>query len=395
MRNRMRKSMLALVALAFCLSAFTDMVGRSANIANAFSLDKTTQVIISPEFLDQPALSLMGLSTTTALPTLHPTWKYIDFNSFPPPRFGFSLTLNPVNGVAILFGGLNSTIGEMNDLWMTDGFEWIQFKTPNSPSKRVNSSMTYDEAQKEVILFGGNDYGTLLGDTWSFNGIDWIIQNPIISPSPRTEASIAYDSDRNVILLFGGQGDTGGEYWEALGDMWTWDGTNWEQKFPVHLPTPRFGANMAYDKANHIMLLFGGGVGGGLLNDTWVWDGNDWTEQQPQHLPPVRVDFGMAYDENKQVVIIYGGQEGPYHAIDTWEWIGNDWEQIQTIQKPPEQLSYKARLVYLTSLLTVMLLNDYRTRSVGPDGNTMFYEHLEAWALTYQYLNYLPIITGK
>ncbi len=336
-----------------------------------------------------------GTDTSWAVDTKYPTWKYLDFNSLPPPRFGFSLTLNLINEVAILFGGLNSTIGEMNDLWMTDGFEWIQFQTPTSPSKRVNSSMAYDEAQKEVVLFGGNDYGTLLGDTWSFNGIDWILQNPVFSPSPRTEASIAYDPDQDLIILFGGQGDTGGEDWEALGDMWIWDGANWEQKFPVHHPTPRSAANMAYDKVNHVMLLFGGGVGRGLLNDTWVWDGNDWTEQQPLHRPPVRADFGMAYDENKQVIIIYGGQGAPYDATDTWEWLGNDWVQIQTIQKPPKQLSYKAKLVYLPAYKTVMLVNDYRTKSVDSEGNIEFTEHLEAWNLTYQYISMLPIIIGK
>ncbi len=363
-------------------------VGKN-NITNPSSSDK------KPEIINPTAVSLQGSIITNALITLRPSWKYIDFNSLPPPRFGFSFALNPINDIAILFGGRNSAIGEMNDLWMTDGYEWIQFQTAKSPSKRVNSSMAYDEAQKEVILFGGNDYGTLLGDTWCFNGIDWILQNSALSPSPRTEASIAYDSDQNLIILFGGQGDTGGEDWEALGDMWTWDGANWEQKSPVHLPPPRSGANMAYDKANHVMLLFGGGVGGGLLNDTWVWDGNDWTEQQPLDRPPVRADFGMAYDENKQVVIIYGGQGAPYNAVDTWEWIGNDWEQIQTIQKPPEQLSYKARLVYLPSQQTVMLLNDYRTKSFDSSGNTVFSEHLEAWNLTYQYINLLPIIIEK
>ncbi|MFZ2097729.1 MAG: hypothetical protein WAV05_13950, partial [Anaerolineales bacterium] len=307
--------------------------GKNNNIDSPSSDKKT-------EINNQTVWGTQDLTIRTELFTLHTTWKYINFNSLPLPRIGFSLTLNPINNVAILFGGLNSTIGEMNDLWMTDGFEWIQLQTPNSPSTRVNSSMAFDEARKGVVLFGGNDNGILLGDTWFFTGIDWILKNPVLSPSPRTEASIAYDPDQNLVILFGGQGDTGGGQWEALGDMWTWDGVNWEQKLPTHLPPPRLGANMAYDKVNHVMLLFGGGVGGGLLNDTWTWDGSDWIEQQPQHRPPVRADFGMAYDENKQVIIIYGGQGAPNNAIDTWEWIGNDWEQIQTIQSPPEQLSY-------------------------------------------------------
>jgi len=378
-----------LINIVFFVIACTqleNLIG-SRNIANASSPIKTSELVSEPSSTIDRSIAI------PELPLLNPTWKYLDFQSLPPPRFGFSLVLNPKNDVAILFGGRNSNLGQMNDLWMTDGFEWIQYQTLHSPGKRSNASMAYDVARQGAVLFGGNDYEILLGDTWVFDGVDWIQQNPPQSPPARIDACMAYDPDRNLVILFGGLGDTGGDFWEALDDMWVWDGTDWQQQFPAHLPPARFGANMAYDNARHMMLLFGGGVGGGLLDDTWIWDGIDWTEHQPKHRPPGRANFGMAYDEIKQVVIIYGGQGGPINATDTWEWLGNDWGQLQTIHKPPEQLSYRANLVYSPGLQTVMLLNDHRTISFDPDGNPIFTENLEGWALTYQYLSLLPMIT--
>jgi len=342
--------------------------------------------------MNQPILSSFSLPVSSELPGLFPLWKQLDFSSFPPARFGFSLTLNPVNEVALLFGGLSSTLGWLNDLWMTDGFGWTQFQTSHSPDPRDGASLIYDTARREAVLFGGFNGYILFGDTWVFDGVEWILKNPSHSPIPRVDACMAYDRDRNLMILFGGLGDTGGNDWEALDDMWVWDGMDWQQQFPTHRPSARFGANMAYDPSRHMMILFGGGVGGGLLNDTWFWDGNDWIEQQPLHRPPVRANFGMTYDENKQALVIYGGQGGPYNLTDTWQWDDIDWLQIPTMQQPPDRLSYRASLVYLPAYQTVMLLNDYRVKHIDIDSHMVFSEHLEAWLLRYQYLNFLPDI---
>jgi len=377
-----------IIKIIFVSLAFLSLIHNQLDIrignnnALAFSSNITTK------FINRPLPSTNGTHATTELTALHPSWKYLDFQSLPLPGFKFSLVLNPINDVAILFGGYNSTIGELDDLWMTDGFEWIQFQTPHSPGGRDGASLAYDEARQEAVLFGGYNLIALLGDTWSFNGIDWTLRNPTQSPPPRAGASMAYDPDRNLTILFGGQGDTGGDL-EPLGDMWIWDGTDWQQQFPVHLPSARIGANMVYDEARHAMILFGGGAGGGLHDDTWIWDGTDWIEQQPAHRPAGRADFGLAYDENKQVVILYGGQAILPYGTDTWAWDGNDWEQLQTLQTPPEALSYNAKVVYIPALQTVMLFNDHRIKTFDP---FTFTEYMEGWILTYQYLNFLPIV---
>jgi hypothetical protein len=110
------------------------------------------------------------------------------------------------------------------------------------------------------------------------------------SPNPRSSAAMAQDLSGGV-LLFGGLGvnplaDTwtvllGGERTDTeniVADMWSWEGTDWTQQHPAHLPPRRWAAGMAYDGATGQIVLFGGQGGTGQdLGDLWTWDGTDWT----------------------------------------------------------------------------------------------------------------------
>jgi hypothetical protein len=271
----------------------------------------------------------------------------------------------------------------------------MQFQTPHSPEARSGAGMGYDEARQEALLFGGGKSVTLLGDTWLFNGVDWIQQQTLISPSPRTGASMAYAADRNLSILFGGLADTGGKFWEALNEMWVWDGKNWQQQFPETLPPARWGANMVYDRANKSIVLFGGADGGGgFREDTWIWDGTTWIEQHPLHHPIGRADFGMAHDESKQQVILFGGQTYTYgDPTETWAWDGQDWTQLPTRQTPPKELAYGAQLFYLPDLQTVMLYNDFREKTMVSEKSIISTEHSEIWVLNYRNLIFLPVIS--
>jgi hypothetical protein len=151
---------------------------------------------------------------------------------------------------------------------------------------------------------------------------------------------------------------------------------------------------MVYDKASQRMLLFGGGVGGGLLDDTWMWDGSDWTELFPAHRPPARSDFGLTFDEKRQSVILFGGNVIAFEDTDTWEWIGDDWVRLGTLQEPPEMLSYDAKLAYFPWFQEVVLLNDHRIKYFDDDGNISYTDHLEGWALTDRYANFLPLVSS-
>jgi hypothetical protein len=382
--------------LAIVLTLFTGTEKISGLVGNvtASSPEKAIQLMITSEPANQHAPTSGRPYSPSYLPPPQLTWQRLDFPILPLPRVGFAMALNSINRVALLFGGLNSSNGELNDLWMTNGLVWMQFHTPHSPEERSNTNLAYDEARRVAVLFGGMKNTTLLGDTWLFDGVDWIQQYPPASPSPRANASMAYDAARNLTVLFGGEVDTGGNSWEAMNEMWVWDGENWQQQFPESLPPARFGATMVFDRAHQSIILFGGAIGGGFREDTWLWNGINWIEQQPLHHPSGRANFGMVYDEGKQQVILFGGQSyADINPTETWAWDGQDWTQMETRQAPPQELSYGVQLVYLPDLPRVVLFNDFRQKTSDHDGKTIFIERSEVWALTDLYTIYLPVIT--
>ena len=84
--------------------------------------------------------------------------------------------------------------------------------------------------------------------TWT-----WTHQTPATSPPARSAATVAYDAATGQVVLFGGNNGSA-----ALGDTWTWDGTNWTQQSPAISPPARHLAAMAYDASAGQLVLFGG-----------------------------------------------------------------------------------------------------------------------------------------
>src|SRR5690242_14395101 len=100
------------------------------------------------------------------------------------------------------------------------------------------------------------------------------------TPAPRYGATMAYDAAAGEVVLFGGQG----VYDTHVGrQTWTWDGSTWTQRQPLHSPPARLDAGMVYDALDGQVVLFGGVGPASTRGDTWTWNGTDWTEQHPAH----------------------------------------------------------------------------------------------------------------
>jgi hypothetical protein len=103
----------------------------------------------------------------------------------------------------------------------------------------------------------------------------WTLLHPASSPSART-AVTAYDPIARQTVLFGGSAYPATATTFA-GDAWTWDGTTWTRRNPVHSPPARDQQMMAFDAASGQLLMFGGySPPLNALGDTWAWTGSDW-----------------------------------------------------------------------------------------------------------------------
>ena len=234
------------------------------------------------------------------------------------------LAYHPDRELSYLFAGSSGS----TDTWAWDGRYWTEVSR-FGPDKRTGHSMTFDPAQGDIVLFGGETSpGNALQDTWAFDGVDWT-QVEDIGPAPRHQHATAYDMNRSRLVLFGGfqNGQVG-----IVGDTWEWDGTSWTQTEEAG-PPPRRGHSMAYDSLTRTIVLFGGLVAGdtaGALkpdNHTWLWDGTNWKEVADTGPSP---RAGAAMISSGGSLILHGGKSDETQG-DTWQWADGGWSKLQEI----------------------------------------------------------------
>ncbi|MFN8825907.1 MAG: hypothetical protein ACK501_13120 [Planctomycetota bacterium] len=225
--------------------------------------------------------------------------------------------------------------------------QWVQLPTPVQPDAVASPGLAFDGARQVSVLFGGDSAVGLHDRTWTWDGTVWTERFPVAHPSARTMVAMAYDAARQRVVLFGGFGVTGGVANES-NETWEWDGGNWTLRQPLHAPSPRGGASLAYDATRQCLVLFGGGLGGYMMptfDDTWEWDGVDWVQRFPLHRPTAARNGGLAYDTQRGVCVLFGGLSTSYQKQDaTWEWNGVDWTRRYPAHVPTAR--YAAGLAY-------------------------------------------------
>ena len=295
-------------------------------------------------------------------------------------RGGYQMAYDGAMQTVLLFGGSphNQAGDAIGDTWTWDASRsrWQQWFPTNSPPARSLGMMAYDDATRQLVLFGGMGAGGgLLGDTWIWDGTNWSEAQPASSPAPRIEAFMQYDDLDGQIVLFGGQGngyqdDTwlwDGNTWSrdpaggplgadaanssmayragsrsmvfldtasgpASSHTWTFDGHVWSRQQPTTNPSYRVFESLARDDATGVVVMFGGmSDNRTFLNETWTWDGSTWTQRHPATSPSARSGGGVtiiAYDAARRVVLLYGGTAAGNQPLnDTWLWDGITWRR--------------------------------------------------------------------
>lgn len=233
----------------------------------------------------------------------------------------------------VIYGGLQSAAGRMEEIWEWDGKTWTQF-TGTGPGFREGAMMAYDEARGRAVLFGGaNERFEMLGDTWEWDGSQWT-QAATSGPPARFPSAIAYDAARKKVLLFSGHSVSGNDYIN-FSDFWEWDGSSWTEIIvDGEKPGARNISQMVFLPSSGDVVLFSGGEDE-FLSDMWVWDGMRWT-QIAESGAPARSGLGGAYDMARNRMVVFGGVDKPggKAITDTWEWDGQHWKCVQGCSAP-------------------------------------------------------------
>jgi len=182
----------------------------------------------------------------------------------------------------ILFGGFNGR-AYFNDVWAlslpsTGSGDWTKLDPEGFvPAPRGQHTAIYDEANHRMIVFGGHSSYYNWDDIWALDlsatsPVTWTQLAPAGSgPGVRRWHTAIYDQANDQMVVFGGSGRGG-----LKNDVWTLSLTPGSEAWsPLavtgSVPVARVQHTAIYsDTAQGLMVVFGGATTGALLDDTWA-----------------------------------------------------------------------------------------------------------------------------
>jgi hypothetical protein len=214
---------------------------------------------------------------------------------------------------------------------------WSASSTPTSPpnAQGSNESTVFDPATGQLIDV---DSAVTSCKTFTWDGATWATHNQTTGPGWRSMPALGYDDATKQVVMFGGYGDptcpqTPVE--NSLNDTWTWNGSIWTEQRPATVPPQATDGCAAYDPASGHLIMFGGNniiptAGGEAFSDTWQWTGANWVKLAPATHPPAAGQCYMTDDQARGdvVLLIYSaGTSSGEAAVQTWTWNGTNWSQ--------------------------------------------------------------------
>jgi hypothetical protein len=285
-----------------------------------------------------------GRTTGSTASTLNDTWTWdgTDWvllhdgvSGAPGPRDSFGISIDPVNGQVLIFGGQDAGAPN-NQTWQFDtvGNTWAMLSPGTSPTARdqIHNHMALDAVNARVVLFGGYA-GSPSRETWLWDGTTWLqVALSGQRPGQRQMGALTYDTIRSEIVMWGSDGDELNEpNSSAYGSNWTWlwDGAVWTTK--TQWPRLWGGQRAVYRSTHNDLLLYAGQAGVSptiASNYTWVYTDYEWQLRYPALTPGFRYNHGMAFDSTLNVVVMAGGQTTADSRLsDTWTYNNVTWTQ--------------------------------------------------------------------
>lgn len=151
-----------------------------------------------------------------------------------PSRAITSMWYDPIQKKTVIYGGIGrltpqDRITRYSDMWTFDGTGWTEIKPATVPGTRYGALIGVDPRNGHALLFGGlqlvpnSSTGTQVyaSDTWDWDGTTWKKITTATTPPARENGGLAFDPSTNQFVMFGGYAGY------FLSDLWTFDGTNW------------------------------------------------------------------------------------------------------------------------------------------------------------------------
>ncbi len=138
-------------------------------------------------------------------------WRQIGSGG-PSARYGHAMATDETTNELLLFGGRDSN-GVSGETWRLNlaatgtTATWQKLSPPSSPLPRFGHSMTWDPVRRRIVLTGGEGASSSqsFGDTWEWDssGQRWVLRN--VAPLEGRAGHVSFfDQKRGLLLAFGG-----------------------------------------------------------------------------------------------------------------------------------------------------------------------------------------------
>lgn len=307
----------------------------------------------------------------------------------PSPRYDSAVAFDVERDRFLVFGGLDASGRELNDLWAFDGVRWTLLNANSLVRYIQGAKMTYDSRRREVLYWRGYSSSFDRGGIYRLTGSSFFIVRTGGSSDPglRSEYAMAYDPVRNRVVIYGGRLGRTGSYQDnvieinrsnntyitptssGLGQtlprsvppalvfdsvrnevllsspgrstLMSWNGLRWAQRATGISTDTTQGRVAAFDTGRRVLILHGGRNSRFQTlpsANTFEWTGAALVNRTQADLgQPEGVTWhDMAYDSSRQVMVTFGGFTGGSNSNGLWEWNGRYWRSSSVSGGPPD-----------------------------------------------------------
>jgi hypothetical protein len=203
----------------------------------------------------------------------------------------------------------------------------------------------------ELWLHGGLIDRAPQGDLWHFNGEQWEEVTAEGAPSPRSEHNAVWDDERDRLVIALGQGEGS----EVFDEVWAFDPADgsWSQ-LASGGPAGRYGSCAVLDDDGQMVITHGFSTSV-RFDDTWAFDltQDAWADVTPTDgpTPSARCLHACGYDRSSDEIVLFGGRndDQPYLG-DTWRLGVDGWRELPGAGPSPRA---RSRGAFMTSFQVV------------------------------------------
>ena len=192
-------------------------------------------------------------------------WEEQSVSTSPSNRAFFSMARVDNQSKVVLFGG-NTEGTKSNETWFYDiaAKTWSLASPQTAPAARTGASIAYDNAGKVFIFGGVNISYAEMQDLWSYDVVSssWYVYNAASNaPEARTDSSMFYDAynsfTSSCIVVTGGIFNTTRyndiRYFVPITNSWALS-----NEAPLNVITARYGQSAVYIPSQRKSFFFGG-----------------------------------------------------------------------------------------------------------------------------------------